>query len=206
MAISSIEKKNNNCVLLFKSSIKSNNPNDEIALCSYPDFGLYLFVSKSIYLAVRCWPGKKPYVKSHMHLDQFSVELVIDGKEIISDPGSYIYTPAPMERWKYRSNEAHFSSMVDADIENWKKLDPFGAVTLKSAYPSYFGKHGFFSSIGDEVEEGSYCLISIRDNEIKLYGFAQDHNHPDKRFIGNKISDGYGSISNNLSFAIVDED
>jgi len=205
-AILSIEKKNNNCVLLFKSSIKSNKPNDKISLYSYPDFGLYLFVSKSIYLAVRCWPGKKPYVKSHMHLDQFSVELVIDGKEIISDPGSYIYTPAPLERWKYRSNEAHFSSMVDVDIENWKKLDPFGAVTLKPAYPSYFGLRGFFSSVGGDLEYGRYCLISIRDNEIKLYGFAQDHNHPDKRFIGNKISDGYGSISNNLSFATVDED
>ena len=151
-------------------------------------------------------PGKKRYVKSHMHLDQFSVELVIDGKEIISDPGSYIYTPAPLERWKYRSNEAHFSSMVDVDIENWKKLDPFGAVTLKPAYPSYFGLRGFFSSVGGDLEYGRYCLISIRDNEIKLYGFAQDHNHPDKRFIGNKISDGYGSISNNLSFATVDED
>jgi len=205
-AVLSKEKKNNNCVLLFKSSIKSNKPNDKISLYSYPDFGLYLFVSKNIYLAVRCWPGKKPYVMSHMHLDQFSVELVIDGNEIISDPGSYVYTPAPSERWKYRSNEAHFSSLVDDNIENWKKLDPFSAVTLKPAYPSYFGLRGFFSSIAGELDYGGYCLISIRDNEIKLYGFAQDQNQADKRFTGKKISDGYGSISNNLSFAIVDED
>jgi len=201
-----LEKRYNNNVLLFKSENKLNKSSDEILLYSYPDFGLYLFVSDSIYLAIRCWPGKKPYVMSHMHLDQFAVELVVDGNEIISDPGSYIYTPLPMERWKYRSDEAHFTPLVSGSIENWEKLDPFSLITLKPAYPTYFGLHGFFSSIGGRLEYGSYCLISVRDNKIKLYGFGQDKNQEEKGYIGQKISDGYGSISNNLSFVTVDED
>jgi len=200
-----IEKKNKNCVLLFKSANKLNKSSDEISLHSYPDFGLYLFVSDSVYLAIRCWPGKKPYVVSHMHQDQFSVELVVDGNEIISDPGSYLYTPLPMERWKYRSNEAHFTPLISDDIENWKKLDPFSSITLKPAYPIYFGLNGFYSSIGGGLEYGSYCLISIQDNEIKLFGFGRDKNQIRKEYVGQKISDGYGSISNNLSFVTEDE-
>jgi len=201
-----IEQKYNNCILLFESKNKLNKPNDKISLYSYPDFGLYLFSSDSIYLAVRCWPGKKPYVSSHMHEDQFAIELVIDGNEIISDPGSYVYTPLPMQRWKYRSNEAHFTPLVSGDIENWKKLDPFSLITLKPAHPSYFGLHGFFSTIGEELKYGSYCLISVKDNEIKLYGFGGDKKQVKKGNISQKISDGYGSISNNLSFVTADED
>ena len=199
-----IEEIYTDCVLLFKSANKLNKFSDEVSLYSYPDFGLYLIKSDSIYLAVRCWSGKKPYVMSHMHLDQFSVELVIDGNEIISDPGSYVYSPLPMERWKYRSDKAHFTPLVSDDIEDWKKLDPFSALELRPAYPIYFGSLGFFSLIGEDLEQGSYCLISVRDNEIKLYGFTQDQNQVEKGYVAQKISDGYGSISNNLSFMKAD--
>ena len=140
-----------------------------------------------------------------MHQDQFAVELVIDGKEIISDPGSYVYSPLPMERWKYRSDKAHFTPLVSRNIEKWKKLDPFSSITLKPAYPTYFGLQGFFSTIGRGLEYGSYCLISVRDNEIKLYGFGRDKNQVERGYEGQKISDGYGSVSNKLSFVTEDE-
>lgn len=205
-ALLKIEKKHKDCTLIFKSGKKSNKPNDEITLCSYPDFGLYLFASERIYLAVRCWPGKKPYVMSHMHLDQFSVELVVDGKEIISDPGTYIYSPLPMERWKYRSHEAHFTPLDIEEIENHKKLDPFSKLSLEPAYPIYFGLEGFFSSTDKSLKLGNYCLISVRSNAVKLYGFASDKNKFKKVYEEKKISDGYGSISSNLSFVKVDED
>lgn len=199
-----IEKNNNNCVL-FNTENKFYKSIDELSLYSYPDFGLYLLVSDTIYLAIRCWPGKKPYSKSHMHLDQFSVELVIDGKEIICDPGSYVYSPLPIERWKYRSNEAHFTPLIVDDFEDWKKLDPFYAITLQPAFPDYFGPYGFLSSIEGRLEGGSFCLISIKDNEIKLFGFANDSKQAGHEYLGKKISDGYGSVSNNLSIRMPDE-
>ena len=59
--------------------------------------------------------------------------------------------------------------------------------------------------VGGDLEYGRYCLISIRDNEIKLYGFAQDKNQKVKKYVGQKISVGYGSISNNSSFSPLDE-
>lgn len=195
-----IEENYKDSVLLFKSAKKTNRLNSEVTLYSYPDFGLYLFVSANVYLAVRCWSGKKPYVMSHMHLDQFSVELVIDGKEIISDPGTFVYTSIPMERWKYRSHEAHFSPLAYDEVENWKKLDPFSSLPLKTAQPIYFGEHGFFSSINKGLKHGDYCLISIQDNQIKLYGFKGDKNKVKRVYKGYKTSDGYGSISNNFSF------
>ena len=200
-----IDKKQKNYVS-FKPENKFYKSIDKISLYSYPDFGLHIFVSESIYLAIRCWPGRKPFVMSHMHLDQFSIELVIDGKEVISDPGSYVYSPLPMERWMYRSEEAHYSSLVGDEVEMWKKLDPFSALNLKPANLIYFGLYGFFALIGDKIKTGSYCLISIRDYEIKLYGFARDKNQLDHGNIGKKISYGYGSISNDFSITASNED
>lgn len=196
-----LEKKYSDSVLSFKSKNKSNKSSSESSLYSYPDFGCYLFVSDNIYLAIRCWPGKKPYSMSHMHLDQFAVELVVDGNEIISDPGSYVYTPAPMKRWEYRSDKAHFTPLASHSVEKWKKLDPFSSIILEPAYPSYFGLNGFFSSISEGLEDGRFCFITFRDNEIKLYGFNRDKNK-----VENRISDGYGSLLNNLLIVSAHED
>jgi hypothetical protein len=42
-----------------------------------------------------------------------SIELNVDGKDWIVDPGTYLYTPLPESRNKYRSVKSHFAPNVD---------------------------------------------------------------------------------------------
>ena len=44
----------------------------------------------------------------HDHNDQLSIELFYNDCDIITDPGTFLYTPAPDIRNTYRSNSAHF--------------------------------------------------------------------------------------------------
>lgn len=76
----------------------------------YPDFGLYLYRSKRLYLAIRCGFGQH---LSHAHNDQLSFELSVDGTEWARDLGTYVYTPLPHQRNRYRSVGAHAAPQVE---------------------------------------------------------------------------------------------
>ena len=75
---------------------------------AYPEFGLYIFHSTRMFLAVRCGSIGRDGYGGHAHNDQLSVELNIDGEDWVSDPGTYIYTPLPDRRNEYRADAAHF--------------------------------------------------------------------------------------------------
>jgi hypothetical protein len=75
---------------------------------AFPQFGLYLWRSPQFYLAVRCGSvglhGKGP----HAHNDQLGIELNVHGRDLLADPGSYLYTADPVRRNAYRSILAHY--------------------------------------------------------------------------------------------------
>ncbi len=75
----------------------------------YPDFGLYVYKSPALYLAVRCGPVGLKGLGAHAHNDPLSIELWIDGHPVIVDPGCYLYTALPGRRNAFRSVAAHFS-------------------------------------------------------------------------------------------------
>ena len=75
--------------------------------CFYPDFGLYIWKGKRLYLTFRCGEHGQRGNGGHSHNDQLSIELWIDGKPIIVDPGTYLYTSSMKERNRYRSIRAH---------------------------------------------------------------------------------------------------
>ncbi len=74
---------------------------------AYPDFGLYIFRSGRLYLAARCGTIGQNGYGGHAHNDHLSIELNVDGKDVVADPGTYIYTPLPEIRNKYRSLRSH---------------------------------------------------------------------------------------------------
>ena len=69
---------------------------------SYPEFGLYLWRSERVLLAVRCGGVDGRTMTAHAHLDQLGVELNVDGDDWIADPGTYLYTALPQRRDAYR--------------------------------------------------------------------------------------------------------
>lgn len=79
---------------------------------AYPDFGMYIYRSPHLFLSVRVGSIGHLGRGGHAHNDQLSVELVIDGKEIVVDPGTYLYTSLPKRRNDYRSVTAHFAPQI----------------------------------------------------------------------------------------------
>jgi hypothetical protein len=78
-----------------------------LALAAFPDFGLWIFRSQRLFLAIRCGPIGQRGRGAHAHNDQLALELAIDGEDWIADPGSYLYTPDRAMRNAYRSVQAH---------------------------------------------------------------------------------------------------
>ncbi|MCT8140287.1 heparinase II/III family protein [Anaerobacillus sp. CMMVII] len=91
---------------------------DRLEGFSYPEFGLYIYKSTQLYLAIRCGSNGQNGNGGHAHNDQLSIELTINGKDIIKDPGTYLYTPLPEKRNLFRSTKSHFTPQCPGKEQN----------------------------------------------------------------------------------------
>lgn len=92
---------------------------------AFPNFGLFIWRSHRIFLAIRCGPVGQRGNGGHAHNDQLHVELNIDGADWIRDPGTYVYTSLPRERDRYRSQRAHFSPATGVRADDALRLGLF---------------------------------------------------------------------------------
>ena len=110
---------------------------------AYPHFGHYAFLSSRIFLAIRCPQREFGAAPGHAHDDLLAVELQVEGRNVLADPGTFVYTPLPDERNRYRAAEAHSVPRAakggGADIS--RSLFEISAVP--GAQCLFFGKHGF---------------------------------------------------------------
>jgi len=140
----------------------------DLKLYAYPHFGVYLYRSHRLYLAVRCGAIGQKGNGGHAHNDQLSLELSVDGEDWIRDPGSYLYTPLPQRRNQYRSVKAHFATQI-AQIQEQANLE-LGLFTLGDAADGeclYFG-NGKFGGILELPCYKLACFISIENFFIRL--------------------------------------
>ncbi|COF49121.1 Uncharacterized protein conserved in bacteria [Streptococcus pneumoniae] len=162
---------------------------------AYPEFGIYIFKSQDFYLAIRCGKLGTNGKGSHDHNDQLSIELVIDGEDIIKDPGTYLYTPIPEKRNLFRSTKAHFTIQL-GDIEQNNFYDGLSGLfnlehntnsqCLEFKNNSFIGCH---SGYGQKV----YRKIVISDKQIVITDFGTSI--VNQEFI--YYSNGYGRIMEN---------
>lgn len=160
---------------------------------TYPDFGLYIYRSKKLFMAVKCGPVGQGGNGGHDHLDQLHVELTIDGKDLIVDPGTYIYTALPEQRNLYRSSSAHFTNNYTC-----RALLEQGLFTLKGAKPGKVELVDNTRFLG--VHEDSYRLIEILPQKIRILDYNKYNKENGNRITNAKnkpifqvpFSDGYG--------------
>ncbi|MFN3399701.1 MAG: heparinase II/III family protein [Ferrovibrio sp.] len=82
----------------------------QVEMSAFKQFGLYVLRWPGGFLSFRCSLGPRAGAPTgHMHDDNLTVELYMGGRNVLTDPGSYLYTPAPRLREQYRSAEAHFA-------------------------------------------------------------------------------------------------
>lgn len=143
-----------------------------LELFGYPDFGAYVFRSPRLFIAVRCGSIGQSGIGGHAHLDQLTLELVIDGRTLVADPGTYLYTPLPARRNAYRSARAHFvprqPGREPGDLSrNLFRIDDAGAGECL-----YFGPRGFAGrhfGYGDAI----YRLVAIEADRVVVHDFTE---------------------------------
>jgi len=151
------------------------NPNT-LALAAYSDFGLYIFRAPQLYLTVRCGGENAVHPRGHAHNDQLAVELWISGRQVIADPGSYVYTPQPEVRNAYRSVRAHFTPQL-ADTEPLAlDLGLFALGPPTGAECHYFGPSGF---VGCHRAYGApvWRAITINTDSVEISDMADSPDH-----------------------------
>jgi hypothetical protein len=102
-----------------QACISVNQPSRGSKLYAYPDFGFYIFRSKDVYLAIRCGSIGQNGHGGHAHNDNLSFELNIQGRDFIVDGGSYLYTPFPEIRNRFRSARAHSTLTLRGHEQNY---------------------------------------------------------------------------------------
>jgi hypothetical protein len=132
------------CQYSFRMALPSDALSEGLQVHAYPQFGLYIWRNSRFYVAVRCGRLCPRNTGGHAHLDQLSVELNIDGEDILADPGTYLYTPAPQQRNAHRSVAAH-SAPQTADQREPGVLDTrlFALADAARASCLYWGDDGF---------------------------------------------------------------
>lgn len=140
----------------------------------YPDFGLWVFRSNRLHLAIRCGPTSSPRAGgSHAHNDQLSIDLAIDDEAWLEDPGSYLYCSPLDRRNQWRSVAAHAAPKWPGREPARLDLGAFRLANSTQARCLYFGPRGF---AGEHLgyEKPVARLIELDDNKITI----ADHGLP----------------------------
>lgn len=89
---------------------------------AFPSFGLVVFNSPALFATFRCGPVGQRGRGGHAHCDQLAIEIWIDGRPVVRDPGMPTYCGDPALRNWYRSPAAHW---VPNQHGTWPDADPF---------------------------------------------------------------------------------
>lgn len=140
---------------------------DDIRHAAFPDFGLYVIQSERLYLAIRCGSFESSGTGGHAHNDQLALELILDCEPVIRDPGTYLYTPIPAERNRYRSVSAHFAPSLSgkepSDLGEgiFRLRDTARAECLEFGDGVFVGRH---SGYGELI----WRHVKVRDTGVEV--------------------------------------
>lgn len=84
----------------------------------YTDFGIYIFKTDKFYFLIYTGQNGQNGLGGHSHNDRLSFELFIKDKDIVRDPGTYLYTALPEKRNMFRSVFAHSTIIVENREQN----------------------------------------------------------------------------------------
>ncbi|WP_147383987.1 heparinase II/III family protein [Maribellus luteus] len=181
---------------VYTASLNSRDKlTDKLQFIAYSDFGVYIFKSTRVYLSILGVTNSSNQPFAHFHDDKLSFELTIDGKDIVVDPGSYLYTPLPDIYKAFKSSKAHHSIIVES-----RKQGLIHNLSRKNRYPK-------IDIVGLDVN--SICLQVKMKDIIKQRRFTIEENRVviesscNRAFLDNtgkvkEYSNGYGKLLNNV--------
>ena len=129
-------------------------------LYAYPKFGMFIFKSKNIYLAIRC--GSTGQNGGHAHNDNLSFELNVRGRDFIIDGGSYLYTPFPNIRNVFRSTKAHNTLILNGLEQNDWADGLVGLFSMRDHAQARILKLGTQYLMGEHYGLDQYTVVSLK--------------------------------------------
>lgn len=163
---------------------------------AYPGFGLWVYGREKGRLTVRCGFDRASGGRGHAHDDQLAVALWFDGRVLVDDPGSFVYTADPETRARFRSRDAHFVPALDSSDEAVLVAPVFGPPTDVMARAIAWDANRF---IGRQRLPGGtvYRMVECLPDAVRVTDFSFDAfvRHPAERLeqmARNMGSDGYG--------------
>lgn len=122
--------------LPFQQSRKFNSTAGEdllkdITYSCYPTFGIAVFKSPQLYLSIGFGSSRKSHRSwGHQHNDKLSIEIQLNGKDVLVNNGTYLYTPLPERRNQFRSTFSKNVAYVPGEEQNWWKEGKPGLFNL----------------------------------------------------------------------------
>ena len=175
--------------------LENKSIQDGLVFIPYVESGIFIFKSDRLYLIVSAGPNGQNGNGGHAHNDKLSFELMVDGKNVMVDPGTYLYTPIPEKRNLFRSVKVHNTLMVDGEEQNNWIEGRSGLFNMKNQTTCYLLDYG-----------ENYLDVAVKYRNIKQrrqFFINKDSllikNYSNKEFIENynnfKIfSNGYGKL------------
>jgi hypothetical protein len=163
----------------------------------FPDTKLVIFKSDRLFLIINAMSNGQNGNGGHAHNDKLSFELNIDGKDIVVDPGTYLYTSLPERRNLFRSVKYHNTLVVENEEQNHWENSIIGLFRLENETICQVV----------EIKENSVTLkLNYRDIEqLRIFEIGPENiiirdysNKPFKSFFNrhNLYSNGYGKLMN----------
>jgi hypothetical protein len=164
----------------------------------YPDFGLIVLKDAATYVSLRCVTAYNTgHTLGHYHDDNLCLELYHNGRDIIADPGSYLYTPLMEARNRYRSAAAHFVPRCEGRSAA-EAISPF-AMRFKAVARLVYGGVKGVGAVLEGVDWKAFRAVLIEDGRISVLDGAVPCGLSGHARIA--VSEGYGRLSVELCFS-----
>ncbi len=95
-----------------------------------PRAGIFVLANDRLHAVVRCGDVGQNGNGGHAHNDTLSFELSLDGRPLLLDSGTYVYTSDPRERNAFRGTAAHSTVVVAGEEIN--PIDPTRLFELRA--------------------------------------------------------------------------
>lgn len=170
--------------IIFKEDIKSYQDNKNILVDSQT--GVFVYKKDKLFFLIYNGDNGQKGNGGHAHNDKLSFILQYDGKNIIVDPGTYIYTPLPEQRNIFRSTKSHNTVTVDNKEQN-RFIDKYlfgmslDSKVLKSKFESkkdgfsFTGSHDGYSRLGEGLIHSRSIEYSRNSKKIIISDNFKDN-------------------------------
>lgn len=147
---------------------------------AFPDGGFYIMRGLNNHIFIDCGPVGLAGRGGHGHNDCLSFEAVLNGVQLITDCGAYLYTASYSERNHFRSTDSHNTPQVDAEEINrfvrpdylWSlRYDALPHVLkweVTKDFALFIGEHRGYTRLRSPVVPRRTILLNFKDHTLHI--------------------------------------